>query len=169
MNETYRSSDRINQFSKIMRSLHRRWRLVIFLPPTYLMMTIMIQEFYFNPSRGGSGFLPLNPAIKTLFYFVGGILIFLLWYYFDRLRGRHYAELLSYRENPRDFLLVAREHQLMYFMICDSSFLPGAVIFLSDGDLKGVLTFIVVSSIFYLKALPSEKKLGEIFLNGRVA
>lgn len=147
-------------FMRIMNRLHGRWRAIIFLPITYLLLGLLISQFYFEAERGGAGFLPLSDGTRTIVLFVGGAWVVFLWLLASRLRMRETVALAEISEKPNDFLGRALEHQWIQFAVCDAVALPGIILFLLDNDLFGLFAFVMISSVFYLRTMPSAKRLG---------
>jgi hypothetical protein len=53
---------------------------------------------------------------------------------------------------------------LFQYGICDLAALPGLLLFLCNGDILLLAGFAVLSSLFYLRTLPSARLLGEALL-----
>lgn len=148
-------------FMEILHQLHKRWRLVICVPLIYLLLGLLISQFYFQPERGGDGFYPLGQEATMAVWMIGGVYVVFLYYLLDRLKKRQGFILSEYGNDPNRFLAKAKESQMAQFFVCDLAAMPGILLFLLNGGLFHLFVFIVISSFFYLYALPNGRILGQ--------
>jgi hypothetical protein len=148
-------------FMAIMRSLHLRWRIAIALPLVYLGVGAAIAHTIFSPANGKPGFAPLDESLFTSLCLLGGFLIGALWVLLVRALASQLESLGAARESPERFLAEARRHQLAQFALCDLAASIGIVLFLIQGDIAALLAFCLASEILYLRAFPSDLRLGE--------
>ena len=143
----------------MVRALTNRWRLFIMLPMIYLAVGLMIQEFWLT-----EGLLPVPAAGYFVLLFLAGFLVIVLWRLLPVMERRQLAELVELRQEPEKFFRRAREQQLLRFSVCDIAAAPGIVLFLMQADPVPLLIFCFVSMTFYLRAHPSELRLGKAYL-----
>ncbi|MCC6546820.1 hypothetical protein IT570_06585 [Candidatus Sumerlaeota bacterium] len=142
----------------ILRRLHGRWRLAVMIPPSYMIGGMLISTHYFK--RGG-GLLEVSDPLKLIMLVAGAAFAILLWHLLTVMFRRQRQALEVAASGMGGYFKVAREQQMLQFLLCDLAVLPGIVIFLCTGDLFHLFMFIVISMFFYLRCFPSGRKLGE--------
>ncbi len=155
---------REEQFGRIIARLHARWRLVVGIPLFYIVAGVALRNLLFVPEFGGEGFLPPGDVIIALLVGVGVLGVGFGWMLLGRMLLRQPLLLVGLRGDANAFLERALELQLSTFLVCDLVASPGIVLFLLTGDLVYLVGFVLASSVFYLRALPSERRLGAAFL-----
>lgn len=144
---------------EILRRLHARWRLVIFLPLGYLLAGVLIYDRVFRAR--GHGLLRLGEEGTTIGLFFGGLFAVFLWRLLETLKRRHLLALVEARGDVARFLAVARQQQMMQFAVCDVASMPGFLLFIVTGEIHLLLVFLALSMLFYLRCFPSGRRLGE--------
>lgn len=151
----------------ILDRLHARWRLAIMVPLGYMMVGMVVWKWAFPDGRG---LLPLGEGPRLVLLFGAGLSVAFLWLLLLKLTQRQYGILAEARSDPNNFLRAARNAQLRQFMVCDLAASPGIVFFLLDADIFLLGAFSASSLVFYLRAIPSGRRLGEaLLLAGRSA
>ncbi|MBI1291016.1 hypothetical protein GC173_07190 [bacterium] len=148
-------------FMVIMQRLHGRWRMAILLPMIYLLLGAVVIKSWFIPSQGPAGLLPLSNELFSLLALMGGLLIGALWLLLGRSQAAQYEALRLHHDDPEAFLREAKRHQLVQFALCDLAASIGILLFVVQGDFTVLLAFCLASEVLYLKAFPSDLRLGE--------
>lgn len=153
---------------EIMGRLHARWRIAIMVPLVYLGLGTFAVETVFDGSKGRPGLMPMSEEAFGLGCLFGGLLLGALWVTINRLKGREFEELSGVADDPPEFLRLAQRHQFTQFTVCDLAASPGIFLFLLQGELVALFLFVVASEVFYLRAFPSDKRLGEAMFRAGV-
>lgn len=149
------------KLTTMIRGLHRAWRLATLIPMVYLLAGLALQSYWFT---SGEGLMPLSEGSKMLLVGGGALLAVTLWALYNRLEARHLLTLKETRDDAEGFYQLASEQQLQRFILCDLASMPGIVVFLFDLDAAALMAFCLISMVFYLRAMPSERKIGTAFL-----
>lgn len=147
-------------FMVILHRLHNRWRLAILLPLLYVMTGIALQRYAFAP--GWKGLFVAGDEWMLAGLFIGGSSVAILWQLLGQMNRRELDALAGARGDADQFLKLAKDHQMLQFLICDIVSFPGIILFFMTGDLFLLVIFAVLSMLFYLRSFPSDRRLGEV-------
>lgn len=151
----------------ILAGLHRRWRAAVILPFAYMIAGLLVSRYYFEAHKDGSGILPLGDATKLVLVFIGGAVITTIFYLRQAMGRVQRMRLAEVAGSPDSFNARAKDSQMIQLALCDLASLPGIVIFVLDNDLAMLAIFSITSMAFYLGAMPSGRRLGEVFFLSR--
>ncbi len=146
--------------AEIVRRLHNRWRLVITLPLLYLLVGLWMWNAWILPDLGGNGLITMSDGAYIVLSGIGGAFVFVMWRLLERFRLLQFIALTESRKSVNLFLDRASRYQMLQYAVCDVVTLLGLLFFVMRGDVPIFLAFIFLGMVFYLRSIPSEKRLG---------
>ncbi|CAN5272524.1 hypothetical protein BH09SUM1_BH09SUM1_05310 [soil metagenome] len=145
----------------VLEALHLRWRIAVLIPAIYLAGALAIQRTNFP---GPAGLAPVSETASIVFTLFGAAIVGVLWKLLTAMRWVQLKELSLLSSDRAAFLAEAKSQLIRQLSLCDLAASPGLILFITQGSFAALAVFLIASMAMYLRAMPSERRIGEALL-----
>lgn len=143
-----------------MRYLRRLWSFCLFLPVVYLLASLAIKHWWFNPKEWYGGLFDLSDTAYQVLLVVAGVLAVMFQLAilsFRKIGLRRLAEDAEAGAPPELIAVHVRTRTFILLALCDLIGFIGLLIFLASGQVLATFVFGLISLMFYLQSQPTLK------------
>lgn len=141
------------------RYLRRLWGFCLFLPIAYLLSSLAIKRWWFEPRELYFGLLALSDTTYFVLLVIGGVLAVafqLAIISFKRIGVRRMGEDAAAGASPIVLAAHLRTRTFILLALCDLIGFIGLLIFLASGQVFATFMFGLISLMFYLQSRPAD-------------